>query len=624
MSTTNAATKRGTRLEHPASGRRRLRAGVVALGLCLSGCGGGGGGQPSTTAAEVLVTAPAQPTTVLAGSEVRVRVTGVSPGAVVTWAVDADGDLQTTDDRDVIPGSQTADAAGIADGIVWTGSTLPGTYVLLAVTPQQPAGVPAPGPLTIATASLLTGVFGGAAEFFTAVSCRPDGGLVAVGMVQGVSQVATLSGVRAIDTEGRLDGLVTTWSGAGQLEDLWTIRGTAHTGVWGVAAGSGGAFVGVGTALGAAIALDGSVPGVAASWPASGAFELGFAAQYLGGALVGGAILGNVPPSDGAGSVNVTCIAPDGDDGWILGLTGAGVVSVGNALTVDLGAGGAAVVRMAQGMAPVSAAVVLSGWTSLAGIQVLASGDLLVAGAINGPVVLAPGRPSATIVGGIQSSAFVARLDPSGALLDHFVPSSIQSAGYGGVHPYAFDALPDGRCALVGRLSASVVFGPGVGREVPEDTVEGFVLALAPDLTPLWSDAWIPEGEEVNIGTWWAECTAVAMAQDGGIFVGGGTPYRIRLDDETVGSGVGLEWDAAIVRYESAGALAWTVAVVSDWDQFVNGLAVDPMGAVVAVGATKGPTWVKCGTDGTQTLLPFEGLTGDAFLLRIDPDGRQR
>lgn len=603
-----------------ASGRRSLRAGLVALGLCLSGCGGGGGGQP----APVAVTAPAQPTTVLAGSEVPVQVTGVTPGATVTWAVDADGDLTTTHDREVIPGSQTADAAGIANGVVWTGGTPLGTYALVAVTAQAPAGVAAPAPLTIATATLAGGIAGSAAEFFVGVDVRPDGGLVTVGMIQGVATVATTSGVRVVDTEGRLDGLVATWSPAGQLEDLWTIRGAIHTGVWGVAAGADGSFVGVGTAVGPAIALDGSVPGVAPSMPPSGPSDPGFAAQYDRGALTGGTILSALGPVGGGGSVNVTCVDADGDDGWVVGITGNGLIAVGGLLNVDLGDGGAAILRMGGGMATVSATVILSGWTSLAGVEALPNGDLLVAGTTKGPVVLAPGQVGATVLYETEASVFVARFAPSGALLDHFVPTSVGLDGGEGVRAYAFDAWPDGRCALVGRLSGSVVFGPGVARQAPADTVEGYVVVLSADLTPLWCDAWVPEGEEVNMGTWWAECTAVAVAPDGSVYVGGGTPYRIHLDDQSIGSGIGFEWDAAIARYDGTGALAWSVAVVSDWDQYVNGLAVDPDGAVVAVGGTTGPTSVKSSNDGKSTLLPHEGLTGDAFLLRIDPDGRQR
>lgn len=619
----NSALRRNVR----ASRQRGLRAATMALGLFVGGWAGGcGGGGGSSHAPGMVVTAPATATTVLAGTDVRVRVTGATPGAVVTWWVDLDGDLSTTDDRDGIAGTQIVDADGRADGTVWTGGTAPGTYTLMASTTGAPVGVLAPAPLTVVTATLATGLFGAGLEALQHVAVRPDGRIVAVGMVHGSTEWGTLSGVKSIDTEGRHDAIVTTWSAEGALEDVWTIRGSTYTDASDVAAGPDGSFVAVGAAVGTQLTLDGSLPGAVPAWPGSSVVDLGFSAQYDAGSLQGGAVFGAIDPVGAADGIHVTCVVPVGDNQWLVGFTGKGVISVGGALSVDLGGGGAAVVRMADGMAPVSAMVVLSGATSLVGIEALTGGDVLVAGTIHSPVVLAPGRPSAKIIGESKSSVFVARFDPNGELVHHFVPTYIgeNDLGDGGLSLYGFDGLADGRCVLVGRVWADVEFGPGMARDVADNTEQGFVLRLEPDLSPLWAEMWIPVGEELDVATWWAECSAVAISPHGEVFVGGGTSHRLDFDGQFIGSGSGWEWDAAIVRYDPMGTLTWVVGVVGDSDEFVNAMALDPMGAVVVVGVTMGPATVVSTVDNKTTPLSYDGEGVDSFLLRIDPDGRQR
>jgi hypothetical protein len=180
---------------------------------------------------------------------------------------------------------------------------------------------------------------------------------------------------------------------------------------------------------------------------------------------------------------------------------------------------------------------------------------------------------------------------------------------------------PDG-VFVVGDAVGTTTFD-GVTIDVQAGGVDGFVLALDADLRPRWARQWrwwrVP-----NIGIPLVECRGVAALADGGCAVTGATRAGADIEHERVGSGGYSAEDGAVARYAADGDLVWVLGLHGTDDQSLDRVAVDAEGCLLIPGSSQGAMQFR-DRDGTVELVNgFDPSSPDAFLLRLDPDGRLR
>jgi hypothetical protein len=209
-----------------------------------------------------------------------------------------------------------------------------------------------------------------------------------------------------------------------------------------------------------------------------------------------------------------------------------------------------------------------------------------------------PGLDLHTPVG--PPDAFVAKLNADGTLG--------WAKTFGADFSDAVTALaagPDGSVVAVGHYGGTVDFDPGPGvdsHSVSNGDQEAFVMKLAADGSFVWARTF----PSVDYG--WADAHAVAVANDGSIYVGGEFSGGIDLDPGTGTTERHANGNAFLVKLTGAGSFVWGRALGGPdcVNGILRGLALSSDGSAWTTGTTTGA-------------CPFDPADPDQT---GDPDGR--
>ncbi len=200
---------------------------------------------------------------------------------------------------------------------------------------------------------------------------------------------------------------------------------------------------------------------------------------------------------------------------------------------------------------------------------------------------------------GLGLEAFAAKLDPTGAPIWGRAFVNVENANEVAL---GVDVAADGTIAIVGELQDTVDFGTGPLTAAGDRDV--FVLALAPDGTTTWAQAFGDEGTQM--------AAAVAAMPDGAIALSGSFMSTIDLGGGPLASGADTS-DVFVAVLEQDGSHRFSTDAGDDAYQYAHGLAVAPDGTIAICGEFEGSIAIAGAS--------FDADVGDLFVATFGPDG---
>ena len=254
------------------------------------------------------------------------------------------------------------------------------------------------------------------------------------------------------------------------------------------------------------------------------------------------------------------------------------------------------------------------------GIATDGTGNSLVTGYFWGTATFGPGEPnqtSLTSAGGGGADIFVAKYDPSGALLwaERAGGTSSYDEGYGIATDGANNSL------VTGRFGGTATFGPGEPNETSLTSAGSsdiFVAKYDPSGALLWAKragGTIYDGG-YGIATDGAGNSLVTGQFGGTATFGPGEPNETSMT--SAGSG-----DIFVAKYDPSGALLWAKRAGGIGHQRGNGIATDGAGNSLVTGGFWGTATFDPGESNETSLTSAGGL--DIFVAKYgvvtDSDG---
>jgi hypothetical protein len=586
-----------------------IRFAALLAFLLLGACGGGG----PTTPPGVFV-APKTALDLPMGAGFDVHVTRLPALETVVLTLDGDGDPGTKGDAHVIAGPLMASLTGEIETWVSTEGVPAGEHRLLAVRfgTTHVLAMAAPR-VDLARLGWIVSVATPADERLLHARALGGGRVAVGGVYTGETTVFTASGPVTLPGKGGSNAFVGAFAGGG-LVGVEAITGPEYDNPLDLAAAPDGGFSVAGFAFAGPVAL--GLPVHVPTAPAPGDRSIGFLGTYDRSAAPTGGVLswGIASGGEAAESVQVTAVAHGPDGARWVALHSWGNLSVGGRdTTLLVPGGGAAIARLGETGVAEGPFVTLAGDLRVVGLEFGAHGQLFVAGTCWQTVTFGPEHVAD---GGFDGKGFLARYDATGTCTGLLTPT-------GGTGPSSFNDMAigaDGVVYLAGGSEAPVAFG-GARIDTVPGGMDGFVLAVSSDLVPLWARAW----------TWWLQpmssdyaqviCEGVTALPGGGCALAGATTEGANIGGVLVGKGQSDFQDAAVARYGPDGALQWVLIVGGEDVQTVGRIDADAEGNLLIPGGTRG-TLTLTDRDGPTSFVFGGGGGFDAFLLRLDPDGR--
>lgn len=237
------------------------------------------------------------------------------------------------------------------------------------------------------------------------------------------------------------------------------------------------------------------------------------------------------------------------------------------------------------------------------GVAVDRAGNAFVVGHFEGSLPL----DASHVLASKARSAFVAKLDRGGA-----VAWAVALPGTFSARADAVAVDPAGDPVVVGTFAGAISLGSRVLATTGLADTDAFV-------------AWLDAGtgaprRALRLGDASAQAaTSVAITQEGGVVVGGSTDGAIRVGDGGIDAAGDGGRHGFVLALSPAGALAWGARVGDTGAEIVRAVAVDPLGAVLAVGEAAGA--VKLGALDVETAA---GDPGSVLVAKLGPAGEPR
>ena len=145
---------------------------------------------------------------------------------------------------------------------------------------------------------------------------------------------------------------------------------------------------------------------------------------------------------------------------------------------------------------------------------------------------------------------------------------------------------------------------------------DAFVAQFSPAGQPIWStyiggDDAEPLGSNFAIASDSANNVYVTGWTESADWTSGG--YDITFNGD---------YDGFLVKLSSTGQSLWSTYIGGSDRDAANGVALDPAGNVFVTGGTRSPGWTAAGFDSTYNGGNDQGWSGDAFVLKLTPDGQ--
>jgi hypothetical protein len=234
-------------------------------------------------------------------------------------------------------------------------------------------------------------------------------------------------------------------------------------------------------------------------------------------------------------------------------------------------------------------------WSSVNDPQLLENGNFLLAGNT------ASGDRDFEGKGSGEQDAFLAEVDPSGALVNVDVISSSASD-----YAYSLIALSDGGFALAGALRGNwneaaqkldpIQVDGAFDGAAHSDWNEGyaFVRRLDAQRQPVWTKL-IESHGPYNL--------TLAELPDGGILLGG--------DGFEMNPGADKASGLALYKLDAAGGVAWAKAYTSGKSLYFTSLSLDKTGGILVTGEDYYDSVIDEGADGVRGWLGFVDADGN-------------
>lgn len=240
------------------------------------------------------------------------------------------------------------------------------------------------------------------------------------------------------------------------------------------------------------------------------------------------------------------------------------------------------------------------------------AGNIVVTGYYQGLADFDPGPGTVSLDQGLVGSTFVAKVDPTGALV---WAKGMGSTAYGIRPGTAITTDAAGNVYTTGQMNGSGDYDPGSGSKVLNGIglTDVFVTKMDANGGYVWASAFG--------GTGYDYATGIRVDAAGSVYLSGEFgDYSPTADFDpsptatfTLTSAGGF--DAFVSKLDSAGGFVWARAMGGSGADSARGLVLDPLGTVYAVGAFRTTTaFVPALPGGTRT---SEGGS-DLFVVRFD------